>query len=1343
MVYIDVCKLAKMKNKLTYFVDSCKNLLLEMTSFYNYYLFYLLFSFWSIQVAAQQYDFKVYSVEQGLPQSQVYSILQDKRGMLWGCTFGGGVFRFDGKNFTIYSDKQGFDNNTYQLVADSSGVMYMSNATSLLKYDGKKLTNLDSLFLPHLPKGKQIKNYQLKITADSDGEIWINCQNFQPNYNYLLFNYDGNQIIPAKQKIKALTADSLVWLHTDSKKNTWVHTKSGYYLYKNRQLTKQTIELPSDVSPTIHHVALLQDSQNTVWLQQFDMKTGRWGKIYRTSNQTKPVEFALPPNTLPTNLSLNIFEDSKGQFWFHNGTDMFSLPNLNNETGLLRYADNKFTYFTINNGLPTNNILTTIEDTEGNLWFSTSGGGLVRFSGEKFIHFTKTQGLTDELVWKFWEDKNQNVYIGTSSLIGKYDYKNLGFSIVDLKIPYTANMGHRDFKDGLILFNPTTNKHGDDVFDGQKVQPLKDFLELPKEVEIARANNVSAKGVILFTNKGIAEYRGKGNVVTQAQDSSLRRFQRGTRFLGTDSKGNEFVEQPDGIVRMYQPNNILRERNDIGIPYLTIKAAKKEGLDIQGMTEDQEGKHWFASTGGGVALYDGKKVTFIGQDEGLSSDICYDIITDKTGNVWASTQKGIDRISVGKDGKLQIRNYGKNEGFFGEETNTGAVFEDSQGYLWFGHIKGATRYNPKEDKVNITPPKVYVNNVKLFYQDINWTDSAYQTLHKGMAGWFQLPQNLTLPHELNHISFDFSAISFANPEKVKFQWKLEGADRNWLPPTTRTEAIYANLAPGKYRLLVKAANADGYWTEEPTVYEFVINPPFWATWWFRTLVLFALLALGYGIVQWRLKALEKERQELENAVQERTKEINQQKEEMQAQRDEIEKSYFNNKILSEVGKQISNSLSTQKIISTTYENINSLMDAEGFGIGIYNQPCNCLDFEGYIENGNVLAFHQDILDRTDCFSAWCFNEQKEIIINNIETEYNKYIESRQKPEIGDMVQSLVYLPLVTESKKIGVITVQSFQKNVYSSYRITMLRNIANYVAVAIEKAEAYEFIAKQSKELEDKNEDITASINYASRIQQSMLPLLEHIQTVFPESFVFFRPKDIVSGDFYWFYTLPNTQQALVAAVDCTGHGVPGSLMSIIANSLLNSIVIDKQIHDVAQILNDLHKGIRDTLKQDTTDSRDGMDMALCLIDQSNCTLHYAGARNPIYVVTDYKIDLPAEQIRAFETEKYHLAEIKADRNPIGGFQYESERVFVKRTIQLEKGKHNVVFLFSDGLEDQFGGENGRKFMSKNLRNTLLALQPQTMTTQCTLFSEMMDKWQGTKYPQVDDMLLVGIKIG
>jgi ligand-binding sensor domain-containing protein/serine phosphatase RsbU (regulator of sigma subunit) len=1331
----------------------------------NFTIFLLLvFNIVCGNALAQQYDFKVYSVEQGLPQSQVYSILQDKRGLIWGCTFGGGVFSFDGKNFEVYADKQGFDNNTFQVLSDSTGNLYMSGISNFLKYDGNQIINLDSLFLPYLPKGKQIKDYRLKIAADAEGEIWINCQSFQPTYTYLLFNYDGTKITPSKQKIKALTSDSLAWLHTDSKKNTWLYTTSGYYIYKNKELSKQNFAVPPDASFTNPYIVLLQDSQNTIWIQQVETKTNRWGKVYQVKNNEKPVLFNLPEKTLPPNLNLNIFEDSRGQFWFHNGSNVFFSPSLNDETGLVRYANGKFTHFTINNGLPTNNVLMTIEDTEGNLWFATSGGGLFRFSGEKFIHFTKNQGLADELVWKFWEDKNQNLYIGTSSLVGKYDYKNLAFSIVDLKIPYTANSGHRDFKDGLILTNPADTKQGNYIFDGEKVQLLKDFLGLPKEVAFAWRDNISAKGSIVQTNLGTVEYRSKGNFVTQEQDSSLRRFRGRTRFFGSDSKGNEFVGQPDGTVRMYQPNNILREKNDIGIPYVTIKANEKEGIsDIQGVAEDQFGNYWFASIGGGVSVYNGKKVIFIGQENGLSSDICYDVIADKEGNIWVSTQKGVDKISIAANGTFQIRNYGKNEGFFGEETNTGAIFEDSQGYLWFGHIKGATRYNPKEDKVNITPPKVYVSNIKLFYQNINWTDSAYQSLHKGVEGWFKLPQKLVLSHELNHISFDFSAISFANPEKVKYQWKLEGADRNWLPPTSRTEAIYANLAPGTYKLLVKAANADGYWTENPTEYVFVIKPPFWATWWFRSLAVFAILGLAYMGIRLRLKALEKERQELEKAVAERTfevvkqkeeieaqrdnltqmnKEINQQKEEMQAQRDEIEKSYFNNKILSEVGKQISNSLSTHKIISTTYENINSLMDAEGFGIGIYNEPCNCLDFEGYMEDGKVLAFHQDSLDKTDCFSAWCFNEQKEIIINDIETEYNKYIANRQKPAIGEVVQSLIYIPLITETKKIGVITVQSFQKNVYSSYRITMLRNIATYVAVAIEKAEAYQFIAAQSKELEGKNEDITASINYASRIQASMLPLLSNIQASFPQSFLFFRPRDIVSGDFYWFYEVPNSQQVLLAAVDCTGHGVPGSLMSIIANSLLNSIIIDKGVYCVSHILNDLHKGIRETLKQDTTDSRDGMDMALCLIDKQKHTAEYAGARNSMYLLTDYRINFTQEEARVFETEKYFLHEVKADRNPIGGFQYEKERVFNKQVIELQADKHNVIVLFSDGLEDQFGGENGRKFMSKNLRNLLLEIQNQEMTEQGRLLAATMDKWMGTKYKQVDDMMLVAVKV-
>ncbi len=223
--------------------------------------------------------------------------------------------------------------------------------------------------------------------------------------------------------------------------------------------------------------------------------------------------------------------------------------------------------------------------------------------------------------------------------------------------------------------------------------------------------------------------------------------------------------------------------------------------------------------------------------------------------------------------------------------------------------------------------------------------------------------------------------------------------------------------------------------------------------------------------------------------------------------------------------------------------------------------------------------------------------------------------------------------------------------------------------------------ILKQKKELEVKNKDITDSINYASRIQTAMLPDTDKITQNLPENFILFKPKDIVSGDFYWFSVREN--KIIIAAVDCTGHGVPGAFMSMVGDAILNQIVNIERILSPELILQRLHIKVRQALKQETGTTKDGMDISLCVIDLPNKILEFAGAKNSLVYI-----------------QNNELQELRADRCSIGGEQYENERIFTKSTLAIDTP--TWIYLFSDGFPDQFGGtsEKRKKFLTKNLKN-------------------------------------------
>lgn len=264
----------------------------------------------------------------------------------------------------------------------------------------------------------------------------------------------------------------------------------------------------------------------------------------------------------------------------------------------------------------------------------------------------------------------------------------------------------------------------------------------------------------------------------------------------------------------------------------------------------------------------------------------------------------------------------------------------------------------------------------------------------------------------------------------------------------------------------------------------------------------------------------------------------------------------------------------------------------------------------------------------------------------------------------------------------------------------------------------------KIEADIKEKNKKISDSINYAQRIQTSILPDTRIIQRYFPRSFIFYRPKDVVSGDFPWFFQKDNI--SYVAAVDCTGHGVPGALISFIGYFLLNNIVNAQTDHSAAQILDELHQQVRSTLKQDQEGAlgRDGMDLALCIIDQEKQILNFSGAHRPLYLVRNGELN-----------------EYQGTRKAIGGIPIRNkvEKDFENHVINYQRG--DQIFVFSDGLPDQIGGTDRKKYQARRIRESLTENAGTSMAHFARHFSKDFYEWMGDE-KQVDDVLLIGIEL-
>ncbi len=303
----------------------------------------------------------------------------------------------------------------------------------------------------------------------------------------------------------------------------------------------------------------------------------------------------------------------------------------------------------------------------------------------------------------------------------------------------------------------------------------------------------------------------------------------------------------------------------------------------------------------------------------------------------------------------------------------------------------------------------------------------------------------------------------------------------------------------------------------------------------------------------------------------------------------------------------------------------------------------------------------------------------------------------------------------------SIVCYKSSHRNMY--FVVTGLIIIIAVIAIKLLQLNrrTNKMLQLQNAIIEEKNKNITDSINYAKRLQNAILPTNETINTILPEHFILYRPKDIVSGDFYWISQHDN--KIIMAAIDCTGHGVPGALLSIVGHNAINQTVNELGIRQPSKILNSMNTIIKKILHSDEGSGiRDGMDMALCTYDKTTGILEYAGANNPLYIVSENKLTI-----------------IKASKLTVGSIESIVTEGPLNHSIQLKKG--DCFYIFSDGYADQFGGADNKKFKTSLLKDMLQSLNNNSMTEQKKIISDTLKKWQGNN-EQVDDILLIGIRV-
>jgi ligand-binding sensor domain-containing protein len=768
---------------------------------YPLYLSCILFLISWIDLSAQQYNFINYSIEDGLAQSQVQTIYQDKKGYLWLGTYGG-LTRYDGKSFVNYSKENGLlDNRINCIVENNNNEIYVATLGGINKFNGKTFKSI--ALKPELSK-----NQVTSIAVDAQGNLWL-CTDGAG-----VCRYDGRSFSYYSEK-DGLVNDYVRSACTDKNGNIWFGTRNGICYYDGKTFNKPdtTIAQPSNVSLVIN------DKDKNLWFCTYGEG------VYKYDHQT--FSNYNEKDGLILDWIRSATQDEAGNFWFVS------------KNGVSKFDGKRFLNFDEKNGLLYPNINTVAQDNEGKVWLGTDGKGVFKFTGETFVGYTTHDGLSSDIIMSVTEDSQQNLWFCT--------YGN-GVSRLDpSKNSFTNYTTEHGLNNNIVWTSVTDNKNNiwfgtsDGVckFDGTRFIPLADSLPAKTVYSIYQ----DKKGNMWFgTTAGVSVYDGRSykNFV-----SGKDNIGKGIKSILEDEHHNMWFASSNGIYK-YDGKTFVGYTTDNGLSdnnVITILQDKKQNLWI--------------GTSNGITHYDGKVFSKFPIDEKYSSNNVNFMLLDAQQHLWIGSNNGIyelDTKEYYENKRTSFKHYTNFEGLRSLECNQNAACQDHKGNLWFGTADGVLKYSSiqKKNTNEVKEPLIHITGVRLFLQPTDW--SKFSDSEDPATG---LPRNLSVDHKKKYITFDYIGISLSNPNSVRYKFMLVGFDQDWSPPTDATFATYSNLPPGKYTFKVMSCNKNNTWNKIPATFSFEILPPFWLTWWFFLLCFVFAVTVIWLLYRWRVSAIKR------------------------------------------------------------------------------------------------------------------------------------------------------------------------------------------------------------------------------------------------------------------------------------------------------------------------------------------------------------------------------------------------------------------------------------------------------------------------------------------------------
>jgi len=859
----------------------------------------ILFVCWLPSLMAQYktIEFDNLGLKDGLSQSLVVSIYQDRKGFLWFSTQDG-LNRYDGYNFKIFrpnsKDTNSLSNNIiWNIDEDSKGNLWVPTfGGGLNRYNPQ--TETITRFMSIEGNNKTLPTNNLNCCAvDKMDWVWVSHQNglsvYKPEKNgFTTFTNNPNDST-------SLTVNGSNYVLVDSKNNVWIAT-IGVCLYDRKTNSfKRFLNHPNDANSLLNNLVFMieEDREGNIW---FLLQGGLSKYVPSTGKFTNyPLDTNEPNGIHDPNLN-RIFFDKKNTLWVLSTTQgvyrkyASEMVNGVEKMYFQNYQSDPLDATSLNH----NNVLSAYEDNCGVLWFGTSSG-LNKYyeKGRQFATFknkpNNRNSLAGTYVFGLSEDKAGNLWIGTlSGGLNKYNpqtgifesWQNIptdNQSIPDNFVRAICEDTDGELwvgttNSGICKFNPKTGKF--------KRYPIN-----PNDPNAIAINFVSR---IFRDNENrvwVGTFNG-GLYLYQRDKDNFRRFINNpdnptslpsniVRDMRMDSKGNLWIATQNGGLSVLRKENIkagIFERYTVANDDSSIVVKS-----VFGMTMESDTVLWLGTYGTGLCRFNpltGNTQSFTTHD-GLPNDVVYGVLMDNDGNLWLSTNLGLCRFNPKTK---QVKNFDINDGLQGNEFNAGSFYKTNDGFLMFGGTDGVNIFYPRDVVPDPNVPNVVFTDFQIFNESVKPATEG-SILKKSIV----YTKKIILSHREKVFSFEFAGLHFGTPENNHYSYMMEGFDKQWIELGNRRFVSFVNMPAGTYKLKVKAANSNGIWSEEYAEIIIVITPPFYKTIWFTTLMILLLLAAIASFIKIRERNLRVAKRILEEKVVLRTKEINRQKNEIEAQ----------------------------------------------------------------------------------------------------------------------------------------------------------------------------------------------------------------------------------------------------------------------------------------------------------------------------------------------------------------------------------------------------------------------------------------------------------------------------